>query len=315
MPKNPTELMQLAIRLNGLSAPEIKPWHLRASYQTFDNDGKPKDQGIFEAWWAAPEQYKFRFASSGFTQTEYRVKMNTYLVGEQKWPSFPESILPQELFGPLNLFRGVDSPKFSSTEVKSGDVKLDCLRLVPKNPLPPTVQLPAYCFGRDIPAIRIVAQFGQTITFNDIVRFQGQYLARRIRLIKEKLPVLNIDVTGLDASPEITDGELTPPPDALLAPARRVAVSGGVIAGNRIGGQDPEYPAYAKDNRIQGRVIIAITITKDGQPTDLQVIGGPKELQQAALNAVKTWRYKPYLLNGEPVEVKTQVNLDFHLTN
>ncbi|MGC2502646.1 MAG: energy transducer TonB, partial [Silvibacterium sp.] len=90
-------------------------------------------------------------------------------------------------------------------------------------------------------------------------------------------------------------------------------VSAGVIAGNKIGGADVRYPAIAKAARIQGTVVLQATISKGGTIQDLRVISGPPMLQQAALEAVKTWRYRPYLLSGEPVEVETQVNVIFTL--
>ena len=75
----------------------------------------------------------------------------------------------------------------------------------------------------------------------------------------------------------------------------------------------PQYPAIAKAARIQGTVVLQATISKNGTIENLHVISGPPMLQQAAMEAVKTWRYRPYLLNGEPVEVETQVNVIFTL--
>ncbi len=79
-------------------------------------------------------------------------------------------------------------------------------------------------------------------------------------------------------------------------------------------GQDhPQYPAIAKAARIQGTVVLQATISKTGTIEGLQVLSGPPMLQQAAMDAVRSWRYKPYLLNGEPVEVGTTINVVFSL--
>jgi protein TonB len=75
----------------------------------------------------------------------------------------------------------------------------------------------------------------------------------------------------------------------------------------------PIYPPIAKAARVQGVVVLQATISKTGSITDLHVVSGPAMLQSAALDAVKSWRYKPYLLNNEPVEVETQVNVIFTL--
>jgi protein TonB len=104
-----------------------------------------------------------------------------------------------------------------------------------------------------------------------------------------------------------------PAPVVKAAAPKKIAVSAGVIAGNKLSGTSPQYPAIAKAARIQGTVVLQATISKNGTIENLRVLSGPPMLVQSALEAVKSWRYKPYLLNGEPVEVETQVNVIFTL--
>ena len=73
----------------------------------------------------------------------------------------------------------------------------------------------------------------------------------------------------------------------------------------------PAYPPLAKQARIQGVVILEAIIGKDGAVTEVKVISGHPLLQQAAIDAVSQWKYKPTLLNGEPVEVVTTVTVNF----
>lgn len=94
---------------------------------------------------------------------------------------------------------------------------------------------------------------------------------------------------------------------------QRVPVSAGVIAGNRIGGKNPKYPSKAKKAGVQGTVVLRAIISASGQMEELCVVQGPAMLQQPAFDAVRTWRYKPYTLNGQPVKVETQVNVVFTL--
>jgi protein TonB len=75
----------------------------------------------------------------------------------------------------------------------------------------------------------------------------------------------------------------------------------------------PKYPIDAKQAGVSGRVQIEALIGTDGTIKNLKVIDGPQLLQQAALDAVKSWHYHPYLLNGQPVEVRTTVNVIFTL--
>ncbi len=94
---------------------------------------------------------------------------------------------------------------------------------------------------------------------------------------------------------------------------KKVNISGGVMAGILLQKTTPIYPPIAKAARVQGTVVLQATISKTGAIEGLHVVSGPAMLQQAAMDAVRTWRYKPYLLSGEPVEVETTVNVIFTL--
>jgi len=75
----------------------------------------------------------------------------------------------------------------------------------------------------------------------------------------------------------------------------------------------PVYPPDAKAARIQGKVVLDAVIGTDGHVENLKVVSGPKELQQSALDAVRQWVYKPFLLNGNPVDVTTTINVTYTL--
>ena len=99
-----------------------------------------------------------------------------------------------------------------------------------------------------------------------------------------------------------------------VATPQRVRVSSGVSTGLLIKKVTPNYPPLAKQARIQGTVILQAEISKDGTIQNLQLISGHPMLAPAAIEAVKQWRYRPYLLNGEPVAVETQVQVNFSLS-
>ena len=109
---------------------------------------------------------------------------------------------------------------------------------------------------------------------------------------------------------KIVESAAPPPPGTVPT---RMVVSGAVMAGDILVKTRPEYPAVAKAARIQGTVVLQAVISKDGTVESLQVLEGPPLLQQAAVDAVKTWKYRPYLLNGEPVAVGTTINVVFAL--
>ncbi len=100
---------------------------------------------------------------------------------------------------------------------------------------------------------------------------------------------------------------------ALPPGAARIRVSQGVSQGLLLHQVAPDYPANARANHIQGSVAMRAVIGKDGRIHDLQIISGPSELVAAAQEAVEQWRYKPFLLQGEPLEIETQITVNFTL--
>jgi protein TonB len=98
-----------------------------------------------------------------------------------------------------------------------------------------------------------------------------------------------------------------------IATPQRVRVSSGVVSGLLLRKVQPNYPPLARQARIQGVVVLQAQISKEGAIENLQLISGHPMLAPAAIEAVRQWKYKPYLLNGEPVEVETQVQVNFTL--
>ena len=98
-----------------------------------------------------------------------------------------------------------------------------------------------------------------------------------------------------------------------MSTPQRVRVSSGVSTGLLIRKVPPTYPPLARQARIQGTVILQAQISKTGDIENLTLVSGHPMLAPAAIEAVKQWKYRPYLLNGEPVEVDTQVQVNFTL--
>lgn len=107
--------------------------------------------------------------------------------------------------------------------------------------------------------------------------------------------------------------EIAPDAQQSAAP-NKLHVSAKEVSGSRISGDNPTYPREARKKKIQGTVVIDTTISNEGNVEDLHVVKTPDpSLAESALKAVRTWRYRPYLFNGEPVAVQTTVNVTFCL--
>ena len=107
-----------------------------------------------------------------------------------------------------------------------------------------------------------------------------------------------------------SDQILPPPPPPA---AHRPPVS-HMMEGNLVHRVQPDYPALARQVRVQGQVVLRAVISREGAIENLQVLSGHPMLVKAAVDAVRQWRYRPYVLNGEPVEVETEVTVNFILS-
>ncbi len=96
---------------------------------------------------------------------------------------------------------------------------------------------------------------------------------------------------------------------------QRVRISQGVTRGLLIKRVEPSYPPLARAARVQGDVVLTAVISVNGDIENLQLVSGHPMLVPSAITAVKQWRYKPYLLNGQPVEVETTITVIFSLSS
>jgi len=94
---------------------------------------------------------------------------------------------------------------------------------------------------------------------------------------------------------------------------QKLRVSSGVAQGQLLARVNPQYPTAARQERVEGTVVLQAVIDKDGSVKKLTVVSGPNMLTKAAMDAVRQWRYKPFTLNGESVEADTQINVNFKL--
>jgi periplasmic protein TonB len=133
-------------------------------------------------------------------------------------------------------------------------------------------------------------------------------IPKQISAVTESASPPSLQATGMQDSGtprgigDILEGSGTAPVILVKQPpTKRLSISSGVMAGNLLSRTLPQYPAIPREAHIQGVVVLQATISKTGSIENLRVVSGPPMLRQAAIDAVQTWRYKPYLLNGDPV--------------
>jgi TonB family protein len=124
-------------------------------------------------------------------------------------------------------------------------------------------------------------------------------------------PTAALSIKEESATPSALSGVLTAratPPPTLSAP-----VSQGISGGRLLSRIAPVYPDQAQMQRIQGRVVVEAMVMEDGSVGGLKVVQGPDVLAQSAMEAVKHWRYQPFVLDGKPIQRETTITIDFKL--
>jgi TonB family protein len=318
--KEPRAVLDAALPFYDFSSPELKPWHLKANYELYDLKGKPTEQGTWEYWWASPKVYRSNWKRADAEATE--------------WSTAEGAVYRKVIGSPLRYFeRTIEetllSPLPGRGVLDSGRMKLD-LRMLPadKPEFPcvfatlqwvidgklqaPSSGLPQeYCFEPATMALRIAYSDQLTKQYNHLVKTQGRYLARQVVFSYGKQTLFTVSVDTIeDFNP--TDAAFSPPADAILE--RHVTTPQDVATGSLVKKTIPVYPLTSRMNHEQGVVVLAAVIGTDGRVHDLEVLASPSSmLSQSAVDAVKTWEYKPYLLNGQPFEVETIVNVTYSL--
>ena len=127
-------------------------------------------------------------------------------------------------------------------------------------------------------------------------------------------PTIRVPSAPAIPSEPATAPEPTPAPEPQTSDApMRARISSGVMAGNILTKVSPIYPPDAKAAHISGSVVLHAIIGKDGVVEKLDLVSGPSELVGSAMDAVRQWTYKPYLLNGQPTEVETTITINYNL--
>jgi TonB family protein len=317
--KDPRAILSAAAPFYDFSDPTLKPWHLKATYQLYDEKGNPSEQGTFEYWWASPKVHRASWSRPG--------------VSESIWFTDGDKEATVKTGGPLDYFeRGVESNLLSplpspeaidpaKTRLILNNFKTDGLRLPCisessiKGEEPSNFRmLNTDCFDSVLPILRLEfsAEGIVSTIYNNFVKFQGKYLARAIQIMggDQKLFTASVDSIGLL---DPADPALVPPKDALLKPDT-ANLNENLASGSLAKKQVPIYPTLAKAQRIQGSVLVEATIGVDGKIKDSRVILSPSPLLSASsLEAISHWEYKPYLKDGVPTEVETLIAVEFTL--
>jgi TonB family protein len=316
LPQDPTVLMALGHDKNGLAGSDIKPWHIRGAYHSYDTKGKPEYEGAYEEWWVSATKYKLSFTNPKSTQTDYATGTVLLREGPQEWQSGFELLLRASLLEPLPDVSQLNGFTLKRGAKTVGQSSIECVDLTYPVPLEVSGSFyPAACFEPTIPALRVYSEGSTRIIYDHIVSFQGHYLARQIQVfVSGKLAAeMNLDVVeSLKQSP---DTVLAAPSTALPVDLTKIMFKDPTRSHwpATLRKALPVYPQNAKSMRIQGTVNIKVTIGPDGHVESLNLIDGPQVLRKAAMDSVQQWLFRPFDLMGQPRRVELELHVIFRL--
>jgi TonB family protein len=341
MPSKPADLIGMVAQRNSLEIESLKPWHLVIHVHTLETpvaaaqpaspppaegrntsaatDAQPSQEEIrIEETWINSHRYKIAYQLGDHAWQVYGSDNGPMIVGEQAPDRDFWSYALDQFVRPLPDEKGRAAWLLEEKDQPVGNAKLKCISVTgfEYKGEKRSAQGATYCLDSDKPDLRIVANaLSQSQTLRNEPRlFQGQFIPARIDMVRNKATVWQANLETLELAPQVDETALAAPPEAKPV-VRKVTISAGVAKGLLIKGVPPSYPVVARSLGVQGTVVLQGTIGKTGKIINLRVVQGASELQGAAIDAVRQWTYKPYLLNGEPVEVDTTINVVFNLGN
>lgn len=323
--KDPGALYATVARSYDYTSSTTQPWQLTATYQTFDPGGKPAEQGTYHYWWLSPAVYRSTWTRGSAVQSEWMTAEGKKLQTTSGGPIHLFEInLIRELLSPLP---DPEDPAFSDTYFERdtrtfGIVKTPCVKIVGKRSphhstpfpyAPPVDRVESmFCFDPKLPVVVFGSSVmgNTTYAYSDFVRTQVRFLPRSFVESINGRTLLKVSVESV-ASLNPGDPALVPPADAKPDTDAPVHLTRNDVISHRIKGS-AEFSGIENRDGIAGTVVIEFIITKDGHVRDPEPISSPDPSHTAAaISLISRWVFKPWLINGQPVEVRTAYGLTY----
>ena len=311
--------MQATAAATSIDDPSLKPWHLKLTVQLAgaSTAGGTIVPATVEEWWAAPSMYRITLTAADHSFTEVSNADGVFRSG------VPEQLPPEldamrmQVVHPMPTAPELETARLDQRVEKLGKLPLDCIMVgqaIKGLASTPLGLFPTYCLDQNKALLRLTYDFGSLQTVRmQTGTFQGRNVAIKIGTLDGGKPGATAQVDTLAAMPE-AQMDLAAPKDAHKAHADPITLAPGVMAGSVVHRVNPYYPESARQRHVQGDVVLSAIIGRDGHIHSLTLVSYPDpELAVAALSVVRQWTYRPYLLNGDPVEVNTTITVNFRM--
>jgi hypothetical protein len=315
-PADPQQRLEIGRELNGLADDHLKPWHLRADYEVFDELGKPTDHGVFEEWWYGANMFKVTYAGKKFSQQEFHTASGIYRSGNPDWLPWQLTFLRDIIEEPIPPPGALGKLRAVNFKRSLDDVAMSCSALTPSTLFGGESEAASYCFETGRPVLRFANTqyvFHQTI-YNKIGEFQGRFIAHEARHLLLGVPALNIEITSLNLIGPGDPQGVDPPLNASPVPERieTVLCTHPEIKLTWVdpGRQHKPNAASSDQRTTQPRIhqlLTIVRIAEDGRVIDAESIAGPITIRG---DFEYIARHRKYDLTSDrgPVEVEIEIN-------
>ncbi len=230
----------------------------------------------------------------------------------------------EQIVHPIPPSTVLESSELELVKKKIKDLEIECISVESRSKTAVKSApffMPTFCFEGDTTRLLVSYDHGIQVTQRErLGKFQGRMVPTQIGISLGGVNAVSAKIETLEAK-TLTDGEIEPMDGVVkvaeITPLENrtgVGPGWGVTAGAPISQRAPIYPLAAKAAHESGMVLIWAAIGKDGHVRTTELIYAPyKDLGKAALDAVGRWTYQPYLLNNEPVELTTMVQVNFNI--
>jgi len=315
VPQKAGDIIQLASTMNGLDFVAAKPWHVVLTYDQFDGDGDNVHSGTFEEFYVGPKKFKRSYAGDALTQTDVANESGLYRSGDQRWLNPTEHQMTNEALLPLYAARrNADSSRLEKREIGIAKRKLPCVVVLRTDSLHIPVigsdSLAKFCFEPNTVMLRYTRGRWDETSYNNFVQFQGRYVARDVEVTRGGKAFLKIHVEKLETLSQLSDSLFTPPAGSSPL-SGRIAISSGILM-DEYQISSREETALSPPRGAEGKINVKFVVGKDGRVIEAEAVDGPPGLQKWATESVRKFRFRPFLILDQPVEVESTTSFEVH---
>lgn len=297
----PNAFLQLLMDKNGLDFSSGIPWHIKLSYKQFD-DGNEIRSGDFEEYYVDPKKYKVSFTGT-FTQTDVATDSGLFRSGNPEWMGPAEFQVQNEVLHPVHpsdKWSKPTKPDFIEWPLESQ--KLPCVIARRTDVIIADLGSQKFCFDRGSSRLRYTSGKGRDQTlYNNLMLFQGRTVAKDITVLKGGNSSIKIHVDILEP--------FTPTDDIFTPPTGSALIMGRVNISSFI--SDTYVVKEGEQPHGTGGVNVHFAVGEDGHVIEADALDGPQELQKAALESMRKYVFRPFLIRGRSVEFESTMVIHF----